>query len=113
MCDLFVPSVLTTWPYNRCQTPKILAHNICFSCAVWNPMGNYIFLGQQLILFVRENYCNCASRGKFHANEFFKRTYKISKWRPQKRIFGASGKGTLHVQYTRCQRTSARPKLPT
>ncbi len=33
-------------------------------------------LGQRLILVVRENYCNCASRKKFPAGEFFKRTYK-------------------------------------
>ncbi len=56
-----------------------------FGWAVWNPM--WIFLGQRLILFVHENRCNCASRGKFCANEFFKRAYKISKSRPHKRIF--------------------------
>jgi hypothetical protein len=31
-----------------------------FGCAVWNPMGKFSFLSQQLILFVRGNYCNCA-----------------------------------------------------
>ncbi len=45
------------------------------------------FLGQQLILFVRENYCNCASCGKSCANEFFKHAYKISKSRLHKRVF--------------------------
>jgi hypothetical protein len=46
-------------------------------------------LGQQLLPFVRENYWNCASHGKFCANEIFKRAHKISKLRPHKRIFYA------------------------
>jgi hypothetical protein len=67
---------------------KSLLRATFFGCAVWNPMG--IFLGQHLIFFfVRENYSDCASRGKFRANEFFKRAYKISKFRLHKRIFDA------------------------
>ncbi len=32
-----------------------------FRCADWNPMGNFfLFLSQQLITFVHENYCDCA-----------------------------------------------------
>ncbi len=69
------------------------------------------FLGQLLILFVRENYCNCASCMKFCTNEFFKHAYKISKTRPHKRIFDAR-KWTLHSQCMRCHRTITRPKLP-
>jgi hypothetical protein len=57
-------------------------------CAVWNPMMKF-FLGQQLIPFVREHYCNCASSKKFCANEFFKHIDKISKSRLHKRIFDA------------------------
>jgi hypothetical protein len=51
-------------------------------------LGSYgeFFLGQGLILFVRGNCCNCASRGKLCANEFFKLTYEISKSRPYKCI---------------------------
>ncbi len=41
----------------------------------------------KLILFVSENFCNCASHRKFGANEFFKHTYKISIFRLHKRIF--------------------------
>ncbi len=69
------------------------------------------FLDQRLILFVRENYCNCASRGKFCANEFFKHAYKISKSSQHKRIFDVR-KWTLRGQFTRCQRTITLPKLP-
>jgi hypothetical protein len=49
-----------------------------------------LFLGQQLIPFVREKYCNCASLGKFCANKFLKHAYKISKASPHKRIFDAN-----------------------
>jgi hypothetical protein len=42
---------------------------------------------QGLIPFVRENYCNCGSGGKFRANEFFKCAYNISKLRPHKHFF--------------------------
>ncbi len=37
----------------------------------------FFFFGQR-----RDNYSNCASRGKFGANEFFKIAYKISILRP-------------------------------
>jgi hypothetical protein len=75
-------------------------------CFFWlRSLGSYgIFLGQQLISFVLENYCNCASCGKFCANEFFKHAYKISKSRPHKRIFDAR-KWTLRGQFTQCQFT--------
>jgi hypothetical protein len=46
-------------------------------------------LGQRLIQFVPENYCNRASRRRFCATDFFKRTYKISKLRQHKLIFDA------------------------
>jgi hypothetical protein len=71
----------------------------------------FLFLGQRLIHFVRENYCNCARLMKFHVNEFFKRAYKISKLRPHKRIFDVR-KWILRRQFTQCQCTITRPKLP-
>jgi hypothetical protein len=52
----------------------------CFlGCPLWNSMGKYFFSGQRLILFVCENYCNCASRRSFSINEFFKcvQSFKI------------------------------------
>jgi hypothetical protein len=45
------------------------------------------FWEQRLIPFVLENNCNCPSGGKFSANEFFKRAYKISKLWLHKHIF--------------------------
>lgn len=81
-----------------------------FFFPVWNPVGN-LFLILQLIPFVCENFCNCASRGKFRRNEFFKLAYKISKLRLQKCILDAR-KWILHSQFTRCQRTITHPKLP-
>jgi hypothetical protein len=50
------PVFLTTRAFTRCQTQNILAHNI-FWCAVWNC---FFFLSQQLITFVRKNFCNWA-----------------------------------------------------
>jgi hypothetical protein len=81
----------------RCQTPNILVRNVFFFIfffyfIAWFGIlcGNFFFfLDQRLIWFVRENYCNCASCGKFRTNEFFKHAYEISKSRPHKRIFDA------------------------
>jgi hypothetical protein len=44
------PLVSTTWPFTR---QKSLRTTIFFGCVIWNP--TMIFLGQQLIPFVREN----------------------------------------------------------
>ncbi len=81
----------------------------CFGCTIWNPTGN--FLDQQLIMFAHENHCNCASRGTFGADEFFKCAYEISKSRQHKRIFDGR-KWTLRGQFRRHQHTIRRPKLP-
>ncbi len=91
------------------STPKNPWMQRFFGCAVWNCMGIF-FLSQQLIPFVRENYCTCESRGKFHANEFFKRAYKISKFRLHKLIFYLR-KWTLRGQIMRCQCKITHPKL--
>jgi hypothetical protein len=83
----FSPRVLTTQPLTWGQTPKILAPNVYWLHSL-ESYGNF-FLGQELIPFVRNNYCNCASCGKFRANEYFKRACKICKSRPHKRISDA------------------------
>ncbi len=80
------------WHLLRVKCQKYLYAKFFFfsGCGVWNPWVKFL-LGQRLIPFVRGNYCNCASRRKFHANEFefFKRACKISKLRPPERIFDA------------------------
>jgi hypothetical protein len=72
---------LTTWNRHwllghllRVKRQKSLDTRFFFvGCVV----GNNFILDQQLIQFVRENYCNCASCRKFHANEFFKNASKF------------------------------------
>jgi hypothetical protein len=46
---------------------KILAHN-GFLVARVGILWGIFFLGQGLIPFVHEDYCNCASGKKLHAN---------------------------------------------
>ncbi len=50
------------------------------------------------------------TQGKFYANEFCKHAYEIFKSRPYKRMF--TRKWTIRSQFTQCQRTITRPKLP-
>jgi hypothetical protein len=77
-------------PCTRGQTPKILARNFFVCWAVWILWVIFFFWTSNWFLpFVREKYCNCVSRGKFHANEFLKWAYKIDESSPHKRFLSA------------------------
>jgi hypothetical protein len=69
------------------------------------------FLGQRLILFVRENFCNGASRRRFPSNEFFKRAYS-TKFPNRGRTNAFLTCANEHHAANLCGYTISRSKLP-
>jgi hypothetical protein len=104
--SIWYSRVSTTWPVTRCQTQKIFACNVFFLSFFLFFFGllglksfeDLFFFGQQLVLFVHENFCNCAQR-------FF----KTCRW-----IFRASTHSDFSIprsatHFTRAQVTITRP----
>ncbi len=84
-----ITRVSTTWPFTQCQTAKIIARNAFCQLRSSesyegrtepNHMRKFCFMGQRLILFVRENYCNCASLGNSAQMSFSSAHTKSPNW---------------------------------
>jgi hypothetical protein len=52
MSQVLPRGFLTTRPFTRCQTPKILVHNVFFGCGGWNPLRNPFRLCVKIIVIV-------------------------------------------------------------